>query len=81
LTLILLVTFAVGYLLPRVSAYFLGPALLGTTAIALVCLHPLFFGGSMGSLLAWAAAVLACFGGVVLIATGLTRVLLQHRAA
>lgn len=81
LTIFLLVFFAVGYLLPRFSAYFLGPALLAATAIAFVGEPELLFGsGSMGSMLAWVGVVLACIGGIVLIATGLMRVWLQNRA-
>jgi len=80
LILALLVSFSLGYLLPRVSAYFLGPALLGLTAMAFVWAHDLFFGGSVAGLVAWPAAIMACGGGIVLIATGLIRVWLQHRS-
>jgi len=87
--LILLAPFAVGYLLPRVSAYFLGPALLGAPAIAFVCLHRLFFpfqsDGSPAGLLVpaimWAGSIVACIGGIVLIATGLMRIRSKHGPA
>jgi hypothetical protein len=76
--LVLLLPFTIGYLFPRVSAYFLGPALLVIAAAAFLGVHSLFVpfqsDGSAAGLLVpammWAALVTACISGVVLILTG-----------
>ncbi len=81
LALVLLAPFAVGYLLPKVSAYFLGPAFLVAAAVGIVGLHKYFVpfqsdGSPAGMLvpaIMWAAFVAACIAGVVLILTGRMR--------
>lgn len=81
LVLVLLIPFAVGYLLPWFSARILGPLVFGAVGILFVTLHRYFFpfqsDGSMAGLivpgLLWAVSVLGCLCGVVLIATGVMR--------
>lgn len=80
LTLILLVALAVGYFLPRLSAYFLGPVLLGVAAMVFVWSASGDSGASMGLVLVFAAAFLAGYGGILLITTGLVRMWWQRRA-
>jgi hypothetical protein len=73
-----LVPFTIAYLFPRVSAYFLGPALLVIAAVAFLGWHPLFVpfqsDGSPAGLVVpgvmWAAFLTACICAVVLILTG-----------
>jgi hypothetical protein len=82
LALVLLAPFTVGYLLPKVSTYFLGPAILVIAAVVLVGFHRLFVpfqsDGSPAGLVVpammWAAFLLACICGIVLIVTGRMRI-------
>jgi hypothetical protein len=81
LVLVVLVPFAIGYLLPEVGAYFLGPAILVIAAVLAVVFHKLFVpfqsDGSPAGLivpgLAWFALVTACIAGILLIVTGKIR--------
>ncbi len=86
LMLVLLVPFALGYLLPRFSAYFLGPAILVLAAVAVTAFHDLFVpfhsdGSPAGMLvpaMMWAFSLGACISGGVLILTGGMRIRLKR---
>jgi uncharacterized protein (DUF486 family) len=53
LVLVVLVPFAIGYLLPEVGAYFLGPAILVIAAVLAVVFHKLFVPSSICSMSRW----------------------------
>jgi hypothetical protein len=74
--------FAVAALLPRFSAYFLGPVILVLALAMAVGLHKFFVpfqsdGSPAGMLvpaMMWVMFVLACVSGIVLILTGMARI-------